>query len=340
MSRARDNANLSPTIADARMPNLTGAITTVEGAVATTIANDAVDSQHYAAGSIDNEHLADDAVGTDELANDVVINTSGAITTTGALDVVGAVSEDVTQTHDGIGIYGTAGMNTGDAKYTPGIKFGSADASFTTTNPKFLAFIAGRSTQVYNGDGDAGMALDFLTTPDNAGTAPDPTLRMSIASAGDVTVSTGDLIFGTAGKGVVLGATTNVDANTLDDYEEGTWTGALAAGGAAMTSATNAGTYTKIGDTVFITIKCYLTSLNSATGNISLTGLPFTEAGGIAGFSLAYFPVNTIDDAMIVARMSGGTAIDFMKGDALSVTVQHSDLTLNLWVMLSGTYQV
>ena len=95
--------NLTGTIADARMPNLTGAITTVEGAVATTIANDAVDSQHYAAGSIDgehiandavdsqhyaagsidNEHLADDAVGTDELANDVVINTSGAITTTG-----------------------------------------------------------------------------------------------------------------------------------------------------------------------------------------------------------------------------------------------------------------
>ena len=42
MSRARDNANLSPTIADARMPNLTGDVTTVEGAVATTIANDAV----------------------------------------------------------------------------------------------------------------------------------------------------------------------------------------------------------------------------------------------------------------------------------------------------------
>jgi hypothetical protein len=42
MSRARDNANLSPTIPDARMPNLTGDITTVEGAVATTIADDAV----------------------------------------------------------------------------------------------------------------------------------------------------------------------------------------------------------------------------------------------------------------------------------------------------------
>jgi len=32
------------------------------------IANDAIDSQHYAAGSIDNEHLADDAVDSDEIA--------------------------------------------------------------------------------------------------------------------------------------------------------------------------------------------------------------------------------------------------------------------------------
>ena len=69
MSRARDNANLSPTIADARMPNLTGAITTVEGAVATTI--------------------ADDAITGGKLANDIAINTSGAITTTGAFRSIG-----------------------------------------------------------------------------------------------------------------------------------------------------------------------------------------------------------------------------------------------------------
>jgi len=51
--------------------------------ITVSVSNDGIDSQHYVAGSIDNEHLADDAVGTDELANNVVINTSGAITTTG-----------------------------------------------------------------------------------------------------------------------------------------------------------------------------------------------------------------------------------------------------------------
>jgi len=39
---------------------------------AVTIANDSIDSQHYAAGSIDNEHLADDAVDTDEIADNAV----------------------------------------------------------------------------------------------------------------------------------------------------------------------------------------------------------------------------------------------------------------------------
>ena len=33
----------------------------------TKIANDVINSEHYAAGSIDNEHIADDAVGADEL---------------------------------------------------------------------------------------------------------------------------------------------------------------------------------------------------------------------------------------------------------------------------------
>jgi len=39
---------------------------------AASIANDAIDSQHYAAASIDNEHLADGAVDTEEIADDAV----------------------------------------------------------------------------------------------------------------------------------------------------------------------------------------------------------------------------------------------------------------------------
>ena len=46
---------------------------------------------------------------------------------------------------------------------------------------------------------------------------------ISISSGEDVTISAGDIIFGASGKGINLGVTSNTDANTLDDFEEGEW---------------------------------------------------------------------------------------------------------------------
>ena len=77
------------------------------------------------------------------------------------------------------------GMNTG-SKYTPAIKFGSTDSAFTTDNPKYLAGIVGRSTQTYSADDDGGMAMDFLTFPNNGGVAGTPTARMTIDANGRV----------------------------------------------------------------------------------------------------------------------------------------------------------
>jgi hypothetical protein len=51
-------AQASGIIPDANMPNLTGAITTVEGAVATTLVANAVDSDNYVDGSIDLAHVS------------------------------------------------------------------------------------------------------------------------------------------------------------------------------------------------------------------------------------------------------------------------------------------
>jgi len=100
--------------------------------------------------------------------------------------------------------------------------------------------------------------------------------RFEIQSGGDVKVSTGDLYFGTAGKGIVLGATSNTAANTLDDYEEGTWTGAIAyAGGSGWSTTEGNGKYIKIGHLVHCTV---LLSWNegSGSGAVSFSGLPFT----------------------------------------------------------------
>jgi len=73
----------------------------------------------------------------------------------------------------------------------------------------------------------------------------------------------------------------SADANTLDDYEEGTFTPALSAATppTGVTYGTQHGSYTKIGNAVEIKVRVILTSKGSGgVGAISLTGLPFTSA--------------------------------------------------------------
>ena len=68
------------------------------------------------------------------------------------------------------------------------------------------------------------------------------------------------------------------DANTLDDYEEGSWTPELAFGGltTGITYLSQIGHYTKIGNIVVVTGGFELTSKGSAVGNATIINLPFT----------------------------------------------------------------
>ena len=66
----------------------------------------------------------------------------------------------------------------------------------------------------------------------------------------DLTLGTGNIIFGTAAKGVYLGVTSATAANLLDDYEEGTWTPTLPSGG-TVTSVPGSN-YTKIGNVCYV----------------------------------------------------------------------------------------
>jgi hypothetical protein len=85
-----------------------------------------------------------------------------------------------------------------------------------------------------------------------------------------------------AGTGITFPATQSAssNANTLDDYEEGTWTPVLDSdtNGAGRVTTVNSANYTKIGNTVFV--QCYITlaTLGSGgSGALILAGLPFTS---------------------------------------------------------------
>jgi hypothetical protein len=102
-----------------------------------------------------------------------------------------------------------------------------------------------------------------------------------ITFAGDVTLSTGNLVLGTAAKGSNFTANTPATGMTsqlLNWYEEGTYTPTVAATSGTITSYTSTAGYTRIGRSV--TVAANLTITDKGTGAATLTiSLPFTANG-------------------------------------------------------------
>jgi len=105
------------------------------------------------------------------------------------------------------------------------------------------------------------------------------------------TIGVGNATPSTSGAGITFPATqsASTNANTLDDYEEGTWT-PLANSFTLVGSFTYAGSYTKIGR--LVTIRGSLipgTSWSSTAESSNISGIPFTpsetSAASIAGSS-------------------------------------------------------
>ena len=121
------------------------------------------------------------------------------------------------------------------------------------------------------------------TSTDRVITLPDSTATLATTDinsfTGDTTITSGDIVFATAGKGICLGVTSNTDANTLDDYEEGTWTPTVTchtSGSFTLDSGANLAAYTKIGRTVHIQGSLSITGESSPNGQLRIS-LPFTS---------------------------------------------------------------
>jgi len=99
----------------------------------------------------------------------------------------------------------------------------------------------------------------------------------------------GNATASTSGAGITFPATqsASTDANTLDDYEEGTFTPTIRGSTIVGTASYSrqSGIYTKIGNRVFFTIALSWSS-GTGTGVLAIGGLPFTQDGG--GFDLPY----------------------------------------------------
>jgi hypothetical protein len=130
------------------------------------------------------------------------------------------------------------------------------------------------------------------------------TTALNIASGGDVTVSTGNLVIGTAGKGIDFSANTGgagKSSQLLDDYEEGTITGTITCGTSGtvtLDAGYNTLSYTKIGGVVHVFGNLSVTSVSSPVGYFTIP-LPFAcvNLGDSAGTTVANIVVNGTNTA-------------------------------------------
>jgi hypothetical protein len=131
-----------------------------------------------------------------------------------------------------------------------------------------------------------------LTLPNETGTI--------LTSGGAIAGTTGTFsgIIQANGGGIQFPATAvpSADANTLDDYEEGTWTPQIRFGGNAVgvTYSNQKGNYVKIGSRVFISMYLELSNKGSSTGSATIIGLPFTSQNVTGQYNNAAIWVNTM----------------------------------------------
>ena len=152
--------------------------------------------------------------------------------------------------------------------------------------------------------------------------------RLKIDSGGDIDVETGDIFFSTAGKGIVLGATSNTDANTLDDYEEGTWTASIdtAGGSVTLASGTDLCSYTKIGNMVTVRGKIAVDSISSHSGAANMIGLPFTSTNKRSGLILSV--IIFFKNLSISIPSSDAVSFAYLKGNPGAAFCFCADLTI------------
>jgi len=135
------------------------------------------------------------------------------------------------------------------------------------------------------------VAVGFSSTYNTGGTAARPFIFYNISTA-LLQFDLGKSISlqganPQTGAGITFPATqsASTDANTLDDYEEGTWTPTLTSQSGSLT-AVNVGTgyYTKVGRVVTITCNPSITTNGTGATALIIGGLPFTNlANGFAG---------------------------------------------------------
>jgi hypothetical protein len=160
------------------------------------------------------------------------------------------------------------------------------------------------------------------------------------------TLGVGNAIPSASGSGVTFPATQSAssDANTLDDYEEGNWTPAVAvASGSITANATlTLGKYTKVGRLVTLTGLIYIDSVSAPSGSFSVTSCPFVTGTGYgfrsSGSAYGSDLKSTATTALGCFMVDASGTLYFKKFAAGAQSDIGADIQANTSIVFSITY--
>ena len=230
--------------------------------------------------------------------------TTGNLTVTGNVTFTNAVGLSTNGTN---AVYIDSSQNVGIGTASPTNKLHVASSSFETIKLQGTSTVSGINfVNSASGNGyiyyDNGPNMLFYTNGSE---------RARINSSGNLqtigTISVGNATPSTSGAGITFPATVSLstDANTLDDYEEGTWTPSL---GGNTTYTARTGTYTKIGNTVRVYLEVTVNLIGTGS-TTTVSGFPFSPFGNDAGCVSYFDTLNASVYWLTIQMQSGGNCI-------------------------------
>ena len=132
----------------------------------------------------------------------------------------------------------------------------------------------------------------------------------------------------------------SANANTLDDYEEGSWTPVIGGDGGTSGQAysSQVGRYTKIGTLVAVYFDVALSTKGTITGNAIISGLPFAAANitGLNTANLLRYGNLGSNCVGVIIVIAANTSVGLIRG--ASVSAANDDTSLVTADITNTTY--
>ena len=218
--------------------------------------------------------------------------------------------------------------------------FGAGGYGATTFINGYRGALNFAATETWT-DTNNGCQAAIFVTPTGSGT---PYIHTTFQGSGDLSLTTGNLVQGTAAKGVNFTANTpaaGMTSQLLNWYEEGTFTPTLS-GATTTTYTTQIGRYTRVGRLVSFQCEIEINSIGNGNTTVALLGsLPTAAVFSTASVGFFTSLANSIVFITGFIGAAGGNSVQFQSLTAAGTSSGASAIFQNgARIIFSGQYSV